>query len=70
MLKFTSSKPTIIFVRKKKELLVTVRDAEVAKFIELVSGGTRKGKKITIDLSGIKDVEQVLDMMSIVSEVK
>ena len=61
-----------VYFRKKKTLVMTVSDANIAKLFGIIGGKNVKvrGKTITVDVSNIPDVETALEMIEIVTDVK
>lgn len=66
------TKVKAIYYKKRKQVVMTVRDSTVASLIVLVAGDHVKsrGKKVTIDVAKIKDVDKILSMIAFVKEIK
>jgi len=62
----------VIYYKKKKKITFVCNDVSVAKMFEIVGGpkSSRRGKTVTIDVSKVKDVDQALEMISVVTDVK
>jgi hypothetical protein len=62
-----------VYYKKKKELKITGLNTTMVEFLKLVGNKTVTSStrsSVTIDVKVVKDVEQALNMIEIVNEVK
>lgn len=70
---FGKNKIGAIYYKKKKELKITGLNSTMVNFLLLVGNKTVKSStrtSVVIDVKAVKDVEQALNMIEIVNEVK
>lgn len=70
---FGNNKIGAIYYKKKKELKITGLNSTMVNFLLLVGNKTVKSStrtSVVIDVKAVKDVEQALNMIEIVNEVK
>lgn len=68
-----NTKVKTTYFKKKKELKITGLTTPVVNFLKIVGQKTIKSStraSVTVDLKAVKDVEQALEMIEIVNEVK